>query len=66
MKAVLIAIALIVAMCLIGWITFASSADKTTITIDKKAIQEDTRKAVDKGKELIDEAQRTLEHPDKK
>jgi hypothetical protein len=66
MKPVLIALLAIVAMGLLGWITFNDSQDKATITIEKKEIQDDTRKAVDKGKDLVDEAKQKLHESERK
>ncbi len=60
MKAALVALLVIVGMSLVGWLTIGDSQDGTTITIKKKAIQQDTRKVLDKGQNLLDEAKDKL------
>ncbi len=56
MKTFLIIVLCVVLASVAGWLTFSLSGDKATISIDKKVIREDARKAVDSGKDLINRA----------
>ncbi len=69
MKAVLIIVVAVVAMALLGWITFGSG-DRPTVTVQTDVIRKDTqsaaaatRRAAEKaqveGERLVDEARRT-------
>lgn len=53
---VILAILAIALASYAGWITFSKSDGKATITIDSHEAVDDTRKAVDTGKRLLDEA----------
>lgn len=60
MKAALIIIALILCAALIGWITFDSTGDRASVNIETQEIKQDTKKAVKKGKDLIDDAKQEI------
>jgi uncharacterized protein YxeA len=66
MKMILIAVVAVLAMIFCGWLTFATSEDSISITIDKTEVKEDTSKAVEVGKKLVNEVSKatndTLEH----
>ncbi len=54
MKALLIAVVAVTGMVLAGWLTFASSEDMVSVSVDTKEVKEDTKKAVEAGDRLID------------
>lgn len=60
MKWILLAIILVLVAVLIGWISFRQSEDKATITIEKKEIKQDAKKAVEKGSDLIKDAKERI------
>ena len=41
-----------------GWFTIDREGDRTTIEIDRSEIRGDARKAIDKGRELLDQRER--------
>ena len=43
---------------LAGWFTVDREGDRTTIEIDRSEIRGDARKAIDKGRELLDQRER--------
>ena len=54
MKTVLIIVVAVMAMVLCGWLTFATSDEAVSITIDKAEVKKDTSKAVEVGEKLLD------------
>lgn len=69
MKTVLIVVCVVLAMALLGWLTFTNSPDHTTIHIETQKIKNDTRRAVEEGEKVIDDVQRKSQeflkqHPD--
>jgi hypothetical protein len=70
MKAVLIALVVIVAMALLGWITFTNVGNRPSVTVQTDVIREDTRSAAEateraarkvaaEGEELVGEVRKT-------
>jgi len=45
-------------MAFLGWLSFSRTGERATISIETKEIKEDTEKAMEKGKELTEEAGR--------
>ncbi len=56
MKTFLVLIAIIVALVVAGWLTIGRSDGKPAVILETNQIQQDTEKATEKGKELLDEA----------
>ncbi len=54
MKMILISIVAVMGMVLCGWLTFASSDDVVSVSVDTAEVKKDTAKAVEAGEELID------------
>jgi type II secretory pathway pseudopilin PulG len=50
MKAVLIILAVVVAMALLGWITFSNSGDRPAVTVQTDVIRRDTQSAAEASK----------------
>jgi len=48
----------VLGMTLLGWLSFSQTGERATISIETKEIKEDTGKAMEKGKELTEEAGR--------
>lgn len=59
MKTLLIIGFAVVAMALGGWLTFASSDEDVSITVNKAEVKEDTGKVVEAGEKLLDEISET-------
>ena len=70
MKAVAIILIAVAAMALLGWITFSSSGDRPSVSVETEVIRRDVGKAAEAteraaeeaaagGEKLIDEARRT-------
>ena len=70
MKAIVIAVVVLAAMVLLGWITFTNVGNRPSVTVQTDVIREDTqsaaeateraaRKAAAEGEELIGEVRRT-------
>ena len=49
-------VAAMVAMAVIGWISFATFEDGASVTINTKEMKEDVSEIAEKGEELIDKA----------
>lgn len=63
MKAVLIIVVVVVAMALLGWLTFSWVNDRPSVTANPDVMQQDFETTVEAGqeaaRELSDEVQRT-------
>lgn len=70
MKAVLIVLAVVATAALLGWVTFSSSGDRPSVTVETEVVRRDVgraaeatergvRKAAAEGERLIDEVKRT-------
>jgi hypothetical protein len=57
MRALLILIAVVVLLALIGWITFSNDSGRTSINVETDEIRQDTGEAMQKGSELLNNAQ---------
>ena len=55
MKTLLIVVLAVVAMAFGGWLTFGSSDEDVSITVNKAEVKEDTEKVVKAGEKLLDE-----------
>ncbi|QDU09805.1 hypothetical protein [Gimesia aquarii] len=55
---ILLIIVAMLAMAIVGWISFATFEDGATITINTKEMQEDTEAAIDKSEEFVEKAAR--------
>jgi uncharacterized protein YxeA len=58
MKAIVIAIIVIAAMVLLGWLTISRTGTDPTVSLNTEQIREDTDKAVQATKEVGDKASR--------
>lgn len=54
MRALLVLAAVILLLSLVGWIKFRDSPQRSTITIEKEAIKEDTEGMVERGNEFLE------------
>ena len=70
MKALLIGVVVLVAMVLLGWITFANLGDRPSVSVETEVIRDDVRtaaeatervaeKAAAEGRELVGEVRET-------
>jgi hypothetical protein len=57
MRALIILAALVAILALVGWITFSSGPDRSTINLETQEIREDTGEALHRGSELLREAE---------
>jgi hypothetical protein len=64
MKAALITALLLLLATAAGWIIFSTSPGKATITIDAQEAGEDTKEAIEAGKELLKKAKDNAEQSD--
>ena len=55
MKTLLIVVLAVVAMAFGGWLTFSSSDEDASITVNTAEVKEDTKKVVAAGEKLIDD-----------
>jgi hypothetical protein len=60
MKAILILIVIGLILALIGWISFRKDDNGATMRIETDRIERDTGEAVDRGRELIEDARREI------
>jgi hypothetical protein len=56
MRALLIAIVIIVLMVFFGWLTFSSMGGKPTVSLNTEQVREDTAEAADATKRTADKA----------
>jgi len=56
MKAILIAVIIIMGLSLLGWMTFRTSDNEVSVTVHPDKVKNDTKEAVEAGKQLLDEA----------
>ena len=61
MRAVLIIILAVLLLGLIGWISFSTGPNRTSINVETNQIRQDTTKAVQSGAELLHKAGNELE-----
>jgi len=54
--AILIAVLAVALMFFGGWLYFEDSGDKSEIILDKQEVKQDTQKALDTGKEVVQDA----------
>lgn len=54
MKAILVSIIAVMAMVLLGWLTFDASDDVVSVHLDTAEVKEDTSKTIEAGEELVD------------
>lgn len=60
MKVIFIAVLLVIALMLVGWVNVGSSDGDPTVSLDTQQVKADTQKAVEAGKELVAEGQELL------
>jgi outer membrane biosynthesis protein TonB len=60
MRALALAVLLVLVLVAVGWITFSRTADKASINVETQQIETDTQDAIDAGKDLAREAGDTL------
>ncbi len=55
MKAILITAVIMALLFGLGWMSFTSNDGNSSVTIDTNKVKEDTSKAVEKSKEIVEE-----------
>jgi hypothetical protein len=65
MRGLLILIVLIVVLVLVGWITFSRDSGRASINVETNEIREDTGELMQKGSEVLQEAEEEVS-PDAK
>ncbi len=60
MKAFLIVVAILLLMVLIGWLSFGLSDNTAAVRLNTEKIEQDTSEAVEKGKNLVNEAEEEI------
>lgn len=61
MKTFIISALAVAALFAVGWLTFADSEERASISIDKQEVKQDTDQAVESTKEAFDTAQEETE-----
>lgn len=56
MKAILIAVAVVVLMAIIGWLSFGMSSERATVNVELNEIREDTAGAVEATEDIAEKA----------
>jgi hypothetical protein len=56
MRAIIFVAVVVLIMVLVGWITFSSQPERSTINVETQKIEQDTEKMVESGKNLVREA----------
>ncbi|MCR9199902.1 MAG: hypothetical protein NXI04_14805 [Planctomycetaceae bacterium] len=56
MKALFVAVLLVGAMVIAGWITVSNDGSSASATFDKTEVRRDTQQAINKGKDVVDDA----------
>lgn len=54
MKAILILVAIVLVLVLIGWVSFGTTENGASISVDTDRMQQDTGEAIESGGELIE------------
>jgi hypothetical protein len=57
MRAFIILVALVVILALVGWVTFSEDSGRSSINLETDEIRQDTGEALNKGSELLKEAE---------
>jgi hypothetical protein len=57
MRALIILLAIVVLLALVGWISFNNSDGRSSINLETQEIREDTGEMMNKGSELLKEAE---------
>jgi hypothetical protein len=60
MRAILIILGLVVLFALVGWITFSDDDGRASINLETKEIRQDTGEMMDKGSELLEDAEQEV------
>jgi Tfp pilus assembly protein PilV len=60
MRAILIIAIVVLAMIALGWLSFHGGSDRATMTIETQKMEQDTERAVEKGREAIRDAKQEL------
>jgi hypothetical protein len=61
MKAFIIFVLLVLLMVAIGWLSFRSTGDRATISLETKKIEQDTKHALREGREALQGAGRSID-----
>lgn len=60
MKALFIAVMLVVCLLFVGWITVGTDGDNPSVSFDTQEAKEDTARAIEVGKDIVAEGQEFL------
>lgn len=60
MKGIAILVLLILVFALVGWITFATNSDRSSINLETEEIRQDTNEALENTKEAIEKGSREI------
>jgi Flp pilus assembly protein TadB len=60
MRAIIIVAVILLVMVALGWLSFRASQDRATMTIETQKIEQDTEQAVEKGREVWQDARKNL------
>jgi hypothetical protein len=61
MRGLLIAIALVLLMIVVGWITVSFTSDSASVTLEKEKIKQDTQELSDSAREFVNKADERVE-----
>lgn len=64
MRGVVAVIVVVLLLALAGWVTFGSDSGSASINLETETIKEDTATAVEKGKQLLSDANAELDSSD--
>lgn len=57
MRGVIVLLVIVVALALVGWITFGSDSGRSSINLETEEIRKDTSELMNKGSELLKDAE---------
>jgi hypothetical protein len=55
MRALIIAVLVVLVLVLVGWISFQYSGSRASVTLETERIEEDTERIIDEGREAVDD-----------
>jgi hypothetical protein len=64
MRGLIFLVAVIILLALVGWISFSSDPNRSSINLETQEIKQDTQRAVETGKELLDDAKKSVQTND--
>lgn len=61
MRGLLIAIAIILILIVVGWISVSFTGDRASVTLEKEKIKQDTQELTDSAREFVNKADERVE-----